>query len=115
MEIIDIKITRERFNVVECSGCSLKYTNPRPDYDEIGPYYGESYYSYRQPNAQKVELEPTGKKFLDYGCGVMRLGLRIIPYLSEDRYVGAALELFASVALLFWYVLQLLLSLSRSD
>jgi FtsH-binding integral membrane protein len=26
----------------------------------------------------------------------------------EDRYVGAALELFASVALMFWYVLRLL-------
>ena len=25
----------------------------------------------------------------------------------EDRYVAAALSLFASVALLFWYVLQL--------
>lgn len=28
----------------------------------------------------------------------------------EDRYVGAALELFASVALLFWYVLSIFLS-----
>lgn len=28
----------------------------------------------------------------------------------EDRYVGAALELFASVALMFWYVLRLYLS-----
>lgn len=27
-----------------------------------------------------------------------------------DRYVGAALQLFASVALLFWYVLRLFLS-----
>ena len=28
----------------------------------------------------------------------------------EDRYVGAALELFASVALMFWYVLRLFIS-----
>ncbi len=33
--------------------------------------------------------------------------LRIYP---EDRYVAAALELFASVALLFWYVLRLFMS-----
>jgi hypothetical protein len=33
----------------------------------------------------------------------------IIHHYPEDRYVGAALELFASVALLFWYVLQLFL------
>ncbi len=33
--------------------------------------------------------------------------LRVYP---EDRYVAAALELFASVALLFWYVLRLFMS-----
>jgi FtsH-binding integral membrane protein len=34
----------------------------------------------------------------------------VLHHFPEDRYVGAALELFASVALLFWYVLQLFLS-----
>jgi FtsH-binding integral membrane protein len=36
----------------------------------------------------------------------------VLRHFPEDRYVGAALELFASVALLFWYVLRLLTSLS---
>ena len=31
----------------------------------------------------------------------------------EDRYVGAALELFASVALIFWYVLRLFVAAER--
>lgn len=31
----------------------------------------------------------------------------------SDRYVGAALALFASVALMLWYVLNLLLSRRR--
>ncbi len=31
----------------------------------------------------------------------------VLHHFPEDRYVGAALELFASVALLFWYVLRL--------
>ena len=31
----------------------------------------------------------------------------ILRYWPNDRYVGAALELFASVALMFWYVLRL--------
>jgi len=31
----------------------------------------------------------------------------------EDRYVGAALELFASVALMFWYVLRLFAAAER--
>lgn len=34
----------------------------------------------------------------------------IIRYWPHDRYVGAALELFASVALMFWYILRLLMS-----
>jgi len=34
----------------------------------------------------------------------------VIHHYPEDRYVGAALELFASVALMFWYVLRLFMS-----
>lgn len=34
----------------------------------------------------------------------------VLHHYPEDRHVGAALELFASVALLFWYVLRLLSS-----
>jgi hypothetical protein len=32
----------------------------------------------------------------------------------EDRYVGAALQLFSSVALMFWYVLRLMMSMSNN-
>jgi FtsH-binding integral membrane protein len=34
----------------------------------------------------------------------------ILRHFPEDRYVGAALELFASVALMFWYVLRIFIS-----
>ena len=34
----------------------------------------------------------------------------ILHHYPEDRYVGASLELFASVALMFWYVLRLFMS-----
>lgn len=34
----------------------------------------------------------------------------ILHHYPEDRYVGAALELFASVALMFWYVLRLFMA-----
>jgi hypothetical protein len=34
----------------------------------------------------------------------------VIHHFPENRYVGASLQLFASVALMFWYVLQLFLS-----
>jgi len=35
---------------------------------------------------------------------------KIIRYWPNDRYVGASLELFSSVALMFWYILRLLMS-----
>jgi hypothetical protein len=34
----------------------------------------------------------------------------VLHHFPQDRYVGAALQLFASVALMFWYVLRLFLS-----
>jgi len=34
----------------------------------------------------------------------------VLHYYPEDRYVAAALSLFASVALMFWYVLRLFIS-----
>jgi FtsH-binding integral membrane protein len=34
----------------------------------------------------------------------------VLLHYPEDRYVGASLELFGSIALMFWYVLQLFLS-----
>jgi FtsH-binding integral membrane protein len=38
---------------------------------------------------------------------------KIMHHYTKGQYVAASLELFASVALLFWYVLQILMSLSR--
>jgi FtsH-binding integral membrane protein len=37
----------------------------------------------------------------------------VMHHYSTRQYVAASLELFASVALLFWYVLQIVMSLSR--
>ncbi|EAW34814.1 Bax inhibitor-1 family protein [Lyngbya sp. PCC 8106] len=38
---------------------------------------------------------------------------KIMRHYSKEHYVAASLELFASVALLFWYVLQIVMSVSR--
>ncbi|NQV34170.1 MAG: Bax inhibitor-1 family protein [Phycisphaeraceae bacterium] len=38
---------------------------------------------------------------------------KIIHHYPTDRHVAASLELFASVALMFWYVLRILMSLNR--
>jgi FtsH-binding integral membrane protein len=44
------------------------------------------------------------------GAAILYDTSNVLHHYSEDRYVAAALELFASVALMFWYVLRLFLS-----
>ncbi|MDH3283451.1 MAG: Bax inhibitor-1 family protein [Acidobacteriota bacterium] len=41
------------------------------------------------------------------GAAILYDTSNVLHHFPEDRYVGAALELFASVALMFWYVLRL--------
>lgn len=36
-------IAPEPFAVVECTGCGLRYINPRPSPDEMGPFYPDTY------------------------------------------------------------------------
>ena len=44
------------------------------------------------------------------GGAILYTTSKIIHNYREDQYVGASVELFASVAMLFWYVLRLLMS-----
>jgi len=44
------------------------------------------------------------------GAAILHDTSNVIHHFPEDRYVGAALQLFASVALMFWYVLSLFIS-----
>jgi FtsH-binding integral membrane protein len=44
------------------------------------------------------------------GAAILHDTSNVLHRYSKDRHVGAALELFASVALMFWYVLRLFLS-----
>lgn len=47
-------------------------------------------------------------------CGMILYSTsKVMHTYGTDQYVAAALELFAAVALLFWYVLRLLMSLQR--
>jgi len=39
----------------------------------------------------------------------------VLLHYPKDRYVGASLQLFASLALLFWYVLRIAISLTSRD
>ena len=44
------------------------------------------------------------------GAAILYSTSKILKTYPEDRYVSASLELFASVALMFWYVLRLFMS-----
>jgi FtsH-binding integral membrane protein len=44
------------------------------------------------------------------GAAILYDTSNVLHHYPEDRYVAAALELFASVALMFWYVLRLFLA-----
>lgn len=44
------------------------------------------------------------------GAAILYDTSNVIHHYPEDRYVAAALELFASVALMLWYVLRLFMS-----
>lgn len=47
------------------------------------------------------------------GVAILYDTSNVIHHFPEDRYVGAALELFASVALMFWYVLRIFIGSRR--
>ena len=47
------------------------------------------------------------------GAAILRDTSNVILHFPEDRYVAAALQLFASVALMFWYVLRLVMGERR--
>ena len=44
------------------------------------------------------------------GAAVLYDTSNVLHHFSEDRYVAASLELFGSIALMFWYVLRLFIS-----
>ena len=47
------------------------------------------------------------------GASILYDTSNVLHHYPEDRYVAASLSLFASVALLFWYILQLVMSFGR--
>ena len=86
----DNTVSHESFAIVQCAGCGLQFTNPRPNATEIGKYYeSDAYVSHNSAavglvnQAYKVarfftmrrkvsllnKLAPRRGKLLDYGCG----------------------------------------------
>lgn len=86
----DLFLTQEAFEIHECLKCSLLFTEPRPNPQEIGKYYqSNEYYSHQENNGgfiprvyeavKKVNIRHKAKmatankpvgKMLEIGCGV---------------------------------------------
>lgn len=90
MEVKDLFLSKEEFQLMKCDHCGLLFTSPRPSADVIGKYYlSNEYYSHQQNKKglvpriyetvkslnikKKVNYAignlPKGK-LLDIGCGV---------------------------------------------
>lgn len=90
LKVRDEFLTKEPFEILECSTCHLLYTSPRPALDRIGAYYQSDEYLSHQENksgfipkiyeaVKSVNLKrkfrlateglPVGK-MLEIGCGV---------------------------------------------
>ena len=57
----------------------------------------------------------TGLMILFAGGAILYNTSAVMHHYRTDQHVAASLALFASVALLFWYVLQGLMALSSDD
>jgi len=64
------------------------------------------------PLTSTLSLILSGGMILFAGAAILYDTSNIIRYYRPDQYVAAALSLFASVALLFWYILQFILNFS---
>lgn len=90
LEVEDFTVSHERFTLVECTSCTLVFTNPRPTEKAIGPYYrSEEYISHTNSSrgllntayqwarkraiSGKIDLleslATSSRSLLDYGCG----------------------------------------------
>jgi 2-polyprenyl-3-methyl-5-hydroxy-6-metoxy-1,4-benzoquinol methylase len=50
----DYSLTKESFQIIQCSYCSLKYTDPVPNKDDIAPYYNFPDYISHTDNNQGI-------------------------------------------------------------
>ena len=74
--ITDFSVSGERFVAVCCPACGLRYTNPRPDKSQIGPYYrSDAYVSHTGADAPGI-INVWYRRVRNYTLGVKRKQVR---------------------------------------
>ena len=91
LQVKDNVVSHETFTINACEKCGFKFTNPRPDEQEIGRYYESEEYIYHSNKKKGIFLSAfhfvrdiairnklkwintltpgNSKSMLDYGCG----------------------------------------------
>jgi len=83
---IDHTVSRETFHIVQCQSCGFKYTNPRPEEENLGSYYQSEEY---------VSHSNTKKGFINYTYQIVRKYtlLKKLQLLSNYYKTGKLLDI----------------------
>ncbi len=82
----DYTVSRETFSIVQCNSCNFKFTNPRPEVNELGKYYqSEDYISHS--NTSKGFINSTYQTIRKYTL------LRKLQLISKFYKTGSLLDI----------------------
>jgi 2-polyprenyl-3-methyl-5-hydroxy-6-metoxy-1,4-benzoquinol methylase len=80
---IDYTVSKDIFTIVKCNTCGFKFTNPRPDGNEIGKYYeSEEYISHS--DSSKGIINYLYKKVRNY---TINKKVALVNSLSKDKTI----------------------------
>lgn len=60
----------EPFTLVKCGRCGMRFVSPRPDEDEIGAYYGDSYFTTRTDRGYNNYFSETTRREIERVIGM---------------------------------------------
>lgn len=86
LSCIDYTVSKETFQIVECSHCHFKFTNPRPAENELGKYYESDEY---------ISHSNTNKGFINWLYKKVRTHTlkQKVGYLKKYKNIGRLLDI----------------------